>query len=61
MEKKIITLHIDKTTKNTTRYEEEVGNGEVAFMPTVYVRTEAFGGLAPNRIKITIEEAGDDD
>ena len=57
MEKTIITLHQDKVTKNTTRYEQEVGIGEKLVMPTVYINTASFDGPAPERIQVTVEDA----
>lgn len=60
MEKNIITLHIDKTTKNTVRYEQEVGEGEKEIIPTVYVKNTTFKGTPPQRIQITIENAPED-
>ena len=59
MEKVVITLHQDKVTKNTTRYEQEVGTGEKLVTPTIYINTASFDGPAPSRIQVTIEDASE--
>lgn len=55
-----ITMHIDKTTKNTTRYEEEVAEGDQAVFNTVYIQTAAFNGAAPERIQVIVSDAPDE-
>lgn len=57
MEKIVITMHQDRVTKNTIRFEEEVVNGEEAVLKTMYVQKSAFDGDVPERVQITIENA----
>ena len=59
MDKRIVTMNVDKTTKNTTRYEEELAHGEESLVPTIYLRTATLG-QAPRRIQVTIEDAPED-
>lgn len=49
----------EKETKNTIRYQEELGeeaysSRDIA-VGTLYVRKEALGEPAPRRLKVTIE------
>ena len=49
-----------KETKNTLRYQEELGeeahsSRDIA-VGTLYIQKEALGEPAPQRLKVTIEE-----
>ncbi|MCK5644713.1 MAG: hypothetical protein KAJ19_28195 [Gammaproteobacteria bacterium] len=55
MDKQTITMHKERTTKNTERYEEEVVDGDEPVMKTLYLQ-KSLGNL-PERIQITIEDA----
>ncbi len=59
MEKVIFTMHGDKETKGTYRFEEEVETGGTMAIGTLYVKKPVFGGIAPERIQVTIEDAPD--
>jgi hypothetical protein len=60
MEKLELRFTYEKETKNTVRYQEELG--EVGYssrdiaVGTIYVQKEALGEPAPQRLKVTIEE-----
>lgn len=58
MDEIVITMHKDRTTKNTERYEEEVADGDEAIMKTLYLQ-KTVGNL-PERIQITISDAPDE-
>ena len=60
MEKLELKFTYEKETKNTCRYQEELGeeahsSRDIA-VGTLYVQKEALGEPAPQRLKITIEE-----
>ena len=53
----------EKETKNTIRYQEELGDEahssrEVA-VGVIYVQKEALGEPVPQRLRVTIEAEGD--
>lgn len=60
MEKLELIFSREKETKNTVRYQEELG--EVAHssrdvaVGTLYVQKEVLGEPAPQRLRVTIEE-----
>ena len=60
MEKLELRFTYEKETRNTIRYQEELG--EVAHssrdiaVGSLYVQKEALGELPPRRLKVTIEE-----
>ena len=60
MEKLELIFSREKETKNTVRYQEELG--EVAHssrdiaVGTLYVQKEVLGQPAPQRLRVTIEE-----
>ena len=60
MEKLELIFTYEKETKNTIRYQEELG--EVAHssrdiaVGTLYVQKEMLGEPVPQRLKVTIEE-----
>ncbi len=60
MEKLELRFTYEKATKNTVRYQEELG--EVAHssrdiaVGTLYVQKEVLGDPVPQRLKVTIEE-----
>lgn len=51
-----IKLKLDKTTKNTYRYEEEPEEGQPPVLNTVYVQKWFLGNPAPAEIRISIEK-----
>lgn len=53
-----ITLKIERTTKNTIRYEEVVGPTEAPRIKNLYIQKYVFAGSSPpEEIQVTIEEA----
>lgn len=63
MDKVIFTMHGDKETKGTFRFEEEVGSGDNVVIGSLYIKKSTFahlGGKSPERIQVTIEDAPDD-
>ena len=60
MEKLELKFTYEKETKNTIRYQEELGemahsSRDIA-VSTVYVQKEVLGEPVPQRLKVTIEE-----
>jgi hypothetical protein len=60
MDKLELIFSREKETKNTIRYQEELGeeahsSRDIA-VGTIYVQKEALGEPAPQRLKVTIEE-----
>ena len=60
MEKLELRFTYEKETKNTIRYQEELGDEahssrDIA-VGTVYIQKEALGLPVPQRLKVTIEE-----
>ena len=60
MEKLELIFSYEKETKNTIRYQEELGDmahssRDIA-VGSLYVQKEALGEPAPQRLKVTIEE-----
>ena len=55
MEKLELIFSREKETKNTIRYQEELGEEDVA-VGTLYVQKEVLGEPAPQRLKVVIEE-----
>lgn len=60
MEKLELIFSYEKETKNTIRYQEELGDmahssRDIA-VGSLYVQKEAPGEPAPQRLKVTIEE-----
>jgi hypothetical protein len=60
MEKLELIFSREKETKNTIRYQEELGNEAYSSrdiaVGTLYVQKEALGEPAPQRLRVTIEE-----
>lgn len=61
MEKLELKFTYGKETKNTIRYQEELGemahsSRDIA-VGTLYVQKEVLGDPVPQRLKVTIEEA----
>ena len=60
MEKLELRFTYEKETKNTIRYQEELG--EVGYssrdiaVGTLYIQKEVLGEPAPQRLRVTIEE-----
>ena len=60
MEKLELKFTYEKETKNTVRYQEELG--EVAHssrdiaVGTLYIQKDALGEPVPQRLRVTIEE-----
>ena len=59
MEKLELRFTYEKETKNTVRYQEELGeeahsSRDIA-VGTIYVQKEALGEPAPQRLKVVIE------
>jgi hypothetical protein len=60
MEKLELRFTYEKETKNTVRYQEELGeeahsSRDIA-VGTIYIQKEVLGEPAPQRLKVTIEE-----
>jgi hypothetical protein len=60
MDKLELTFTYEKETKNTIRYQEELGDEahssrDIA-VGTIYIQKEVLGEPAPQRLKVTIEE-----
>ncbi len=55
MDKLELKFSREKETKNTWRYKEDESEFE-ASVGTLYVRKEALGEPAPQRLKVVIEE-----
>ncbi len=59
MEKLVLKFTIEKETRNTIRYKEELGeesgSRDIA-VGTIYIQKEALGESAPGNLKVTIEE-----
>ena len=60
MEKLELIFTYEKETKNTIRYQEELGevahSGRDIAVGSLYVQREALGDLPPQRLRVTIEE-----
>ncbi|MBA7704262.1 hypothetical protein ES703_113064 [subsurface metagenome] len=60
MEKLELRFSYEKETKNTIRYQEELGeeahSGRDIAIGSLYVQKEALGEPVPQRLKVTIEE-----
>lgn len=52
--RKEITFTLEKETKNTYRYQEEL-SGEPPAIGTLYVQKWVLGQPAPQRIRLTLE------
>jgi hypothetical protein len=52
--RKEITFTLEKETKNTYRYQEEL-SGEPPAIGTLYVQKWVLGQQAPQRIRLTLE------
>jgi len=57
MDKVTFTMHGDKETKGTYRFEEEVEIGNNPVIGSLYIKKSTFEGKAPERIQVTIEDA----
>jgi len=60
MEKLSLTFTYEKETRNTIRYQEQLGDEahssrDIA-VGSLYVQRETLGETAPQRLKVTIEE-----
>jgi hypothetical protein len=60
MERLELIFTYEKETKNTIRYQEELGeeahsSRDIA-VGSLYIRKEALGEPAPQRLRVTIEE-----
>jgi len=60
MEKLELIFSREKETKNTIRYQEELGevahsNRDIA-VGSLYIQKEALGEPAPQKLRVTIEE-----
>ena len=55
MRKLELKFSYEKTTKNTVRYKEELGDEDIA-IGSLYVQKEALGLPVPQRLKVIIEE-----
>lgn len=60
MEKLELMFSREKETKNTIRYQEELGeeahSSKDIAVGTLYVQKEVLGETVPRRLKVTIEE-----
>ena len=61
MEKLVLTFKMEKETKNTIRYQEEVGkvgysDKDIA-IGTLYIQKQALGETPPKQITVTVEAA----
>lgn len=56
MDKKVVMFIFDRETKNTVRYAEQVPQGHLEIVGTLYMQKLAIGVMAPTAIRVTIEE-----
>jgi len=60
VEKLELKFSYEKETRNTCRYQEELGDvahsGRDIAVGSLYIKKEALGEPAPQRLKVTIEE-----
>lgn len=60
MEKLELKFTYEKETKNTVRYQEELGDvahsSQDIAVGALYVQKEALGDPVPQKLKVTIEE-----
>ena len=54
MEKLELKFTYEKETKNTIRYQEELGDADIA-IGSLYLQKEALGKPVPKKLKVTIE------
>jgi hypothetical protein len=54
----IITMTLEKPTKNTVRFEEDLPSAmTLPLLRNIYLSKHAFDGNIPQKIRITIERA----
>lgn len=53
MKTQVVTLELEKPTKNTFRYQAD--NSQPAAVPTLFIQKWATGDPPPQRITLTIE------
>jgi len=56
MEKLVLKFTYEMKTKNTIRYQEELGEEAHIVVGSLYIQREALGEPPPQRLKVTIEE-----
>jgi len=56
MNRRTLTFAMERETKNTVRYQEQIG-GEPPVVGTLYVQSWALGSPTPQRLTVTIEAA----
>jgi hypothetical protein len=57
MDKQTLTFTLERATKNTIRYAEDA-NGKSPAIGTLYVQKWLLGDKPPEKLTITIGEAG---
>lgn len=55
METQTLAFSLNKETKNTVRYEEDL-NGKPPVVGTLYIQKWALGKDPPKSLKVTIQE-----
>ncbi len=58
MERQTLVFVMERETKNTVRFQEEV-NGKPSAVGTLYVQRWALGQPVPQRLTVTIEASSD--
>ena len=58
MERQTLVFVMERETKNTVRFQEEV-DGKPSVVGTLYVQRWALGQPVPQRLTVTIEAPGD--
>ena len=56
MEKTKLTFTLEKETKNTVRFSEDVRKGKPAVVGTLYIQKSAMGTPFPNTVTVTMED-----
>jgi hypothetical protein len=51
-----LKFKLEKTTKNTCRYQEEPSNGHPLVIGTLYIQKWFLGSPPPEEIKVEIEK-----
>jgi hypothetical protein len=54
MESKTLTFEMEKETKNTVRFQEQVSDGEQAVIGPLYIQKHALGSEPPKTVTVTV-------
>ena len=56
MQKTKLTFTLEKETKNTVRFSEDVREGKPSVVGTLYIQKSAMGTPFPNTVTVTMED-----